>query len=360
MKSNPLVSIILNNYNYAHFIGEAIESVLKQTYSNYEILLVDDGSTDDSRQIIEQYAVKHDKIIPIFKENGGQTSAFNEAFKRVSGDIIALLDSDDYWYPQKLEKIVRKHGEGYRFVQHYLSNNGNGIYRKVNTDINWHSVLVNYGYLYHHSVSSSLSFSKELIEPFFPLLNEEDMRYCADGILVMIALSLTEVGFIEEELGFYRIHGKNGFVGKSDFGKAAREVLERQHTYTNLQLQDKGFKSIPFSAHNYLRKIIEDMTANKEISTEDVFVLYGTESSGLYLSEILESLGCRIYAYVDSDENKQGAELRGKTIYSPSEIYKFRNNFTKILIASSAQQAISETLGKLGFQEGSDYHKLPI
>ena len=115
------------------------------------------------------------------------------------------------------------------------------------------------------------------------------MRYCTDGILVMIALSLTEVGFIEEELGFYRIHGKNGFVGKSDFGKAAREILERQHNYTNLQLQDKGFAPIPFSAHKYLRKIVEDMLLSGDISTEDVFVLYGTESSGLYLSEVLES-----------------------------------------------------------------------
>lgn len=359
MKNNPLVSVILNNYNYADYLGEAIESVLKQTYSDYEILLVDDGSTDRSREIIEQYAGEHDKIIPIFKENGGQTSAFNEAFKRASGDIIALLDSDDYWYPEKLEKIVEKHKK-YRFVQHYLSNNGNGIYRKVNTDINWHEVLVNYGYLYNHSVSSSLSFSKKLIEPFFPLLNEGDMRYCADGILVMIALSLTEVGFIEEELGFYRIHGKNGFVGKSDFGKAAREVLERQHTYTNLQLKDKGFNPIPFSAHNYLRKIIEDMIANKEISTEDVFVLYGTESSGLYLSEVLESLGCKIYAYVDSSENKQGTEFRGKMIYSPTEIYELRNNYTKILIASSAQQAISETLRQLGFEEKRVYYQLPI
>lgn len=359
MIRNPLVSIILDNYNYADFLGQAIESVLVQTYSNYEILLVDDGSTDYSREIIEQYARNNDKIIPIFKKNGGQTSAFNAAFKKASGEIIALLDSDDYWYPQKLEKIVEKH-EKYQFVQHYLSNNGKGIYRKVNTVVNWHEVLVKYGYLYNHSVSSSLSFSKELIAPFFPLLHERDMRYCADGILVMIALSLTEVGFIEEELGFYRIHGKNGFVGKSDFGKAAREVLEKQHSYTNLQLKDKGFSVIPFSAHHYLRKIIEDMLANEEITRDDIFVLYGTESSGLYLSEVLETLGCVIYAYADSSESKQGSMFLGKNIYSPVQIYERRNYFTKILIASSAQQAISETLIGIGFEEGTDYYTLPI
>lgn len=359
MMKNPLVSIILDNYNYADFLGEAIESVLNQTYSNYEILLVDDGSTDHSKEIIQQYVLRCDKIIPIFKENGGQTSAFNTAFKEAHGEIIALLDSDDYWYPQKLEKIVEKHKE-YQFVQHYLSNNGSGIYRKVNTSINWHKILNDYGYLYNHSVSSSLSFSKKILEPFFPLLNEQEMRYCTDGILVMIALSLTEVGFIEEELGFYRIHGKNGFVGKSDFGKAARKVLERQHIYTNLQLQDKGFALISFSAHKYLRKIVEDMLSSGVISTEDIFVLYGTESSGLYLSEVLEELGCDIYAYIDSSENKQGTEFRGKMIYSANEIYSFNKNYTKILIASSAQQEISNTLVQAGFEEETDFYKLPI
>lgn len=355
----PLVSVILNNYNYADYLEEAIQSVLKQTYSNYEIILVDDGSTDASREIIEKYADTYDKIIPIFKENGGQTSAFNAAFERANGEIIALLDSDDYWYPEKLEKISAKH-EQYQFVQHYLSNNGTGIYRKVNTEINWHKILMQYGYLYNHSVSSSLSFSRKLIEPFFPLLNEGDMRYCTDGILVMIALSLTEVGFIEEELGFYRIHGKNGFVGKSDFGKAAREMLARQHTYANLQLEAKGYRQIPFSSHCYLRSIARDMLENGMIKKGNSFVIYGTESSGLYLSEVLDKMDFGIYAYADSDKNRQGSMFCGKMIYSPTEIYERRAEYTKILIASSAQGAIAETLINVGFEEEKDFYKLPI
>lgn len=356
---NPLVSVILNNYNYADFLGEAIESVLKQTYQNYEIILVDDGSTDSSREIIAHYAQENSVIVPVYKENGGQTSAFNAAFQKANGEIIALLDSDDYWYPEKLEKIVAKH-EKYDFVQHYLSKNGNGIYREVNTKINWHDVLIQYGYLYNHSVSSSLSFSRDLIRPFFPLLNEQDMRYCADGILVMVALSLTEVGFIEEELGFYRIHGKNGFVGKSDYGKAAREMLERQHTYTNLQLRDKGYPEIPFSAHDYLKKITSDMLAEKKISREDVFVLYGTESSGLYLTEVLNEYGCRIYGYADSAAGKWHDTFCGRMIYSPDELPQQRANYTKILIASSAGRAIGEMLEAQGLRSADDFYVLPI
>ena len=70
----PLVSIIINNYNYGNFLPIAISSALKQTYSNVEVVVVDDGSTDNSREVVAGYG---DHIVPILKENGGQASAFN-------------------------------------------------------------------------------------------------------------------------------------------------------------------------------------------------------------------------------------------------------------------------------------------
>jgi glycosyltransferase involved in cell wall biosynthesis len=69
---HPLVSILINNYNYGRFLTEAIDSALNQTYSNIEVIVVDDGSTDNSQEIIKSY---QDKIIPILKPNGGQASA---------------------------------------------------------------------------------------------------------------------------------------------------------------------------------------------------------------------------------------------------------------------------------------------
>ena len=77
VENNPLVSILINNYNYGYFLGAAIESALSQTYQNIEIIVVDDGSTDNSREIIAHYG---NHIIPILKENGGQASAFNAGF----------------------------------------------------------------------------------------------------------------------------------------------------------------------------------------------------------------------------------------------------------------------------------------
>ncbi|GAP97001.1 glycosyltransferase family 2 protein [Leptolyngbya sp. NIES-2104] len=89
---NPLVSIIINNYNYADYLGAAIESALSQSYSNIEVIVVDDGSTDSSRAIIAHYG---DRILPILKSNGGQASAFNAGFAASRGEFICFLDSDD-------------------------------------------------------------------------------------------------------------------------------------------------------------------------------------------------------------------------------------------------------------------------
>lgn len=118
MKSERLVSVLINNYNYGRFIGEAIESVLSQTYQNWELIVVDDGSSDDSVEAAEAFRNKYpEKIQVISKDNGGQASAFNVGVSAARGDIIAFLDSDDCWYADKLAEIVRAH-EGHDFVGH--------------------------------------------------------------------------------------------------------------------------------------------------------------------------------------------------------------------------------------------------
>lgn len=97
------VSIIVNNYNYGHFLRDAIDSALNQTYANTEIIVVDDGSTDNSRDVIASYG---DRVIPLLKENGGQASAFNVGFARSQGDIVFFLDSDDMLLPHIAGEVV--------------------------------------------------------------------------------------------------------------------------------------------------------------------------------------------------------------------------------------------------------------
>jgi glycosyltransferase involved in cell wall biosynthesis len=103
MSQNPLVSIIVNNYNYGRFLPEAIDSALNQTYRNVEVIVVDDGSTDTSRQLICIYS---NQVISVLKENGGQASAFNAGFAQSQGQIIIFLDADDILKPDIVQRVV--------------------------------------------------------------------------------------------------------------------------------------------------------------------------------------------------------------------------------------------------------------
>lgn len=101
--TQPLVSILINNYNYGAFLRQSIDSALNQTYSRIEVIVVDDGSQDNSREVINSYG---DQIIPVLKPNGGQASALNAGFAKSSGDIICLLDADDIYVPEKVAEVV--------------------------------------------------------------------------------------------------------------------------------------------------------------------------------------------------------------------------------------------------------------
>ena len=101
--SMPRVSVIIPAYNCARYLPRAIDSVLAQTYRDYEILLVDDGSTDDTRDVVMQYG---DKVTYLHQQNRGVSAARNHAISRASGELLAYLDADDMWYPAKLEKQV--------------------------------------------------------------------------------------------------------------------------------------------------------------------------------------------------------------------------------------------------------------
>ena len=102
-----MISIITPNYNCVKFIAETIESVLAQTYQNWEMIIVDDCSTDGSYEIALKYAEK-DKRIKIFRmdHNSGAAYCRNKGIELSKGEYIAFLDSDDLWMPEKLEKQV--------------------------------------------------------------------------------------------------------------------------------------------------------------------------------------------------------------------------------------------------------------
>lgn len=97
------VSVVMTNYNYGRYLGEALDSALNQTVAAHEVVLVDDGSTDDSRDVLESYG---DQIVTVLTENRGQAAAMTTALSHCSGDVVAMLDADDLMAPNRVESLV--------------------------------------------------------------------------------------------------------------------------------------------------------------------------------------------------------------------------------------------------------------
>ncbi len=222
-KSIPLVTVLICNYNYGEYIKDAIDSALGQTWKNIEILVVDDGSTDASRNVLEEY---QGRIEIILKENGGQASAFNIGVAAAKGKIICFLDSDDRWHPDKVSMVVQKYKEGdYGLVCHDLAliDSEGGLlgdiwsnYTKVNlTEGEAIDVLVENFYNWIFCPTAGMSLSTDLALEIFPL-PEAKWKICADEPIAFMAACLAPLGVVNKSLGYYRLHGKNSYASFHD------------------------------------------------------------------------------------------------------------------------------------------------
>jgi len=240
----PLVSILINNYNYAQFLREAIESALSQSYSHVEIIVVDDGSTDQSREIILSYG---SRLIPIFKENAGQASAFNAGVAASRGDILCFLDSDDYYYPDKIARVV----EVFRgldiakplMVHHRLKvSREDGKPNRHEFDGMIHDNPLNlaeyarkYKFMDYAGVSTTgISINRRMSDLLFPLPGH--VRISADEFIVRGASLVGELHSSIDVLGVYRIHGTNHwYTGLRTKSVEFSEALDR---YLNQKLKE--------------------------------------------------------------------------------------------------------------------------
>jgi glycosyltransferase involved in cell wall biosynthesis len=209
--------VLVASYNYAKYIEEALESMLRQTYPNFEVIVCDDGSTDNSRQVIEQYANRDSRIKFFFKENGGVASALNAAYLQSNGQIICLLDADDYFAPEKVQKVTCE------LIAHPES--GMVLHPVMRVDTKGHyqgryplRQPVPRGWLAPYAVSiggsipwmppaGGISIRRELTDCIFPI--NEKLRSHIDVIIRLLGAMLSPVTGIDEVLTYYRLHGSN-------------------------------------------------------------------------------------------------------------------------------------------------------
>jgi glycosyltransferase involved in cell wall biosynthesis len=241
----PLVSVLITNYNCGYYLKEAIDSALNQTYSSIEIIVVDDGSTDNSHQIISSY---QNKIIPIFKENGGQASAINAGFAVSQGEIICSLDGDDVWLPTKVEEVVKAISTYPQaaIIYHKVQNiDGVGKhlgppwppYKAIRGNIV--SQVSQTGSWWPWPPSTALSFSRAFMAKVMNI-PEAEYRVSADAYLADLAPFFGEVVGLDRVLSLFRFHDNNNWSTTSDIDKRSLHHHEVRVKVLNSALKDFG------------------------------------------------------------------------------------------------------------------------
>ena len=245
-------SLIINNYNYAKYVGEAIESALNQNDCNVEVIVVDDGSSDDSRDIIKKY----ENIFAVYQENKGQCAAFRAGLKVATGDIVIQIDSDDLLMPNTCSKIESLWSDEVVYAQYRLiafSEKGGDIGLIPRAPFTREHVqhLIQKG-RFPYSPTTGNAYSTEVVKQVMDIVDPPD-RFSPDGLLITCVPLAGKSITMNEPLGRYRIHDKNFSWGVS---------LEFSHHTANV-IRDGAFR--------YAEAIGRSLPSNAIISQRSAF-----------------------------------------------------------------------------------------
>jgi glycosyltransferase involved in cell wall biosynthesis len=215
----PACSVIITNYNYGRFLGVCIDSALNQTACDIQVIVVDDGSTDGSRELIAEYG---DRITAVLKVNGGQASAFNAGFAASTGDVIIFLDADDLLAPSAVEtalplfedrNVVKAH-----WPLHLIDERGRSLGRMTPDDVRRlpegdlrEAVLRDGPTNRVWPPTSGNAWSRRFLETLLPM-DERPFRIGADNFLFELAPFYGVIRTVRTPQSFYRLHDQNSWA----------------------------------------------------------------------------------------------------------------------------------------------------
>jgi glycosyltransferase involved in cell wall biosynthesis len=228
------IAIVICNYNYERFLAQAIDSALEQNYPGTRVIVIDDGSTDGSRAIIEGYG---SRLRAVFKENGGQVSAYNLGVEITEADYVIFLDSDDVLYPGAVPEVMRLfEAHDLTKVQFRLdvideAGNRTGAHVPHTVPPADCGRLLRKGWLYPSPPASGNAYSVEALRQVFPVPEGGINRYGADFYAIYGAALVGPVATIERSLGAYRVHHTAApsvsFANSEQIKKAPKAFKER-------------------------------------------------------------------------------------------------------------------------------------
>ena len=255
MDKEPLISILMNCFNGEEFLKEAIESVIKQSYKNWELIFWDNQSTDKSIEIASSY---QDKRIFIFKSTSHTNlgKARKNAFKKVRGDYLAFLDVDDLWWEEKLKKQIRdfedkKIGISFTNSLYFSTKRKKNLYKKnAKIELNTKSLITNYP-LSLNSIMLDINKLNLLNYDF-----DENFSHICDFDLMVRLSSISNVKYLNEVLSGWRIHGDNESFKRKEL------FIKEQEKWCNYHLKNYHLKNY----QNEIKELELLISARKRIS----------------------------------------------------------------------------------------------
>jgi len=332
MNHTPIVSVVLPFYNAEKTISRAIESIINQTFFDFEFILVDNNSTDNSRQIAETFEMQDDRICLLDEQRQGVSYACNWAIKHARGKYVARMDADDYSLPDRLKKQVA-------FLD---DSKGTDL---VATKVEHISVLPSEGMSRFVDWSNRLCsedqiFLKRFIEQ--PLITPSLMWRNGIGKQTRFFTHNTEVP--EDYYTILELLHSGHKIGKID------EVLHHWHdsdnrlTRTNSRYTVDAFNKA--KCEFIMKWLSENVSKGRKIS------VWGAGKSSRKRSDLLMEMGVEVESYIDLRENTQ----KEPPVIFYKHFEKYFSNFILTNVTNwGARDKISQFLCSKGLKEGVDY-----
>jgi glycosyltransferase involved in cell wall biosynthesis len=219
-----LISIAMCTYNGEKYLVEQLDSIVRQSYRNLEIVIVDDCSTDNTLSILNSYAVKDDRIRVIANdENIGFVRNFEKAINECSGELVALADQDDIWFPEKIKCLAENIGENWLIYSKVAVVNSDGEPQDVEfPTVNRLEGRCALSLILNNCVTGhACLMRRELLKRAMPFMSE--MPY-HDQWLAIVAASYGKLKAGDEVLSFYRRHNSNAVLGAKPKRRIAKYI----------------------------------------------------------------------------------------------------------------------------------------
>lgn len=246
---NSVASIIINNHNYGRYLAEAIDSALAQTFPRVEVIVVDDGSTDDSRDVMARYG---GRIVPILQDNRGQAAACNAGLTASRGDVVCFLDADDTLFPTALARAALKLAAAEVVKVHWplcVADRRGRLTTETIPDAvlaegDLREDVIRDGPLqYVTAPTSGNAWSRAYLEKVFPI-HEWGNKHGADAYLSMLAPLFGRVARLTEPQGTYRMHQDN-FSGARRCRRRSPELFAAHCELLRARLAAMGVSADP-------------------------------------------------------------------------------------------------------------------